>query len=159
MIKLGLGPVSPAFLDCMDHGWSLSPPRFTVRGQEPSFTSLFRWEGTGTGEELLDLALLSQGMESTPLRIQLPLTHETPMSSLRSKEGRQLLPFAFELDSPGPFLWPLKRRSSTWEELLLLTQPADICPSCQTLSSLRTGAWISSYPWPKHSAWHTVGSQ
>ena len=45
VIKSGLGPVSPAFLDCVDHGWSLSPPRFRVRGQEPSFTSLFRWEG------------------------------------------------------------------------------------------------------------------
>lgn len=53
-------------------------------------------------------------MESTPFRIQLPLAHETPMSSLSAKEGRQLLPFAFELDSPGPLLWPLKR-SGTWE--------------------------------------------
>ena len=68
--------------------------------------------GRGTGEELLEPALLSQGMKSTPFRIQL---RETPMSSLSGKEGRQLLPFAFELGSPGPLLWPLKRRSGTWE--------------------------------------------
>ena len=116
MIKSGLDPVSPAFLDCVDHGWLLSPPRFSVRVKSPVSPLFLDGRGRGTGEELLEPALLSQGMESTLLRIQLPLTHETPMSSLNAKEGRQLLPFAFELDSPGPLLWPLKRRSDTWEE-------------------------------------------
>lgn len=60
-------------------------------------------------------------MESTPFRIQLPLARETPMSSLSAKEGRQLLPFVFELDSPGPLLWPLKGGQAPGKELLLLT--------------------------------------